>query len=169
MFNIPWNHFLDTVVKNFISAKFLFLGDFVDRGDYGIECVAHLFAQKVLAPSKIFMIRGNHEHRDVQEHFTFRNECMKRFGPDLGSAMWSEINSVFDCMPLAAVVDGRIFCTHGGIPEERKYETLGFREAVNSVPCPLPDPENQSPLAWDLMWADPGPVIFPGPFYKKYF
>ena len=94
------------------------------------------------------MIRGNHEHRDVQEHFTFRNECMKRFGPDLGSAMWSEINSVFDCMPLAAVVDGRIFCTHGGIPEERKYETLGFREAVNSVPCPLPDPENQSPLAW---------------------
>ena len=110
------------------------------------------------------MIRGNHEHRDVQEHFTFRNECMKRFGPDLGSAMWSEINSVFDCMPLAAVVDGRIFCTHGGIPEERKYETLGFREAVNSVPCPLPDPENQSPLAWDLMWADPGPVYFT--FYK---
>ena len=72
--------------------------------------------------------------------------------------MWSEINSVFDCMPLAAVVDGRIFCTHGGIPEERKYEQLGFREAVNSVPCPLPDPENQSPLAWDLMWADPGLV-----------
>ena len=58
-------------------------------------------------------------------------------------------------MPIAAVVDGRIFCTHGGIPEERKYENLGFKQAVNAIPCPLPDPENQSPLAWDLMWADP--------------
>ena len=58
-------------------------------------------------------------------------------------------------MPLAAVVDGRIFCTHGGIPEERKYEKLGFRKSLNEIPCPLPDPEHQSPLAWDLMWADP--------------
>jgi len=136
-------------------AKFLFLGDYVDRGEFGIECIAHLFAQKVLAPQKIFMIRGNHEHRDVQEHFTFQNECIARFGKVLGRNMWMEINHVFDCMPLAAVVDGRIFCTHGGIPEERKYEKLGFRKALNEIPCPLPDPEHQSPLAWDLMWADP--------------
>ena len=86
-------------------------------------------------------------------------------------------------MPLAAVVDGYIFCTHGGIPEQRKYEQLGFKRAVNSIPVPLCDPELQlgytkvyrlrntvqfifnftchvnnrskSPLAWDLMWADP--------------
>ena len=58
-------------------------------------------------------------------------------------------------MPVAAVVDGRIFCTHGGIPEERKYEKIGLKKAINKIPCPLPDPENQSPLAWDLMWADP--------------
>lgn len=75
-------------------AKFLFLGDYVDRGAYGIECVAHLFAQKVLAPNKIFLIRGNHEHRDVQEHFTFYNECLTRFGPELGRDMWLEINNV---------------------------------------------------------------------------
>ena len=53
-------------------------------------------------------------------------------------------------MPLAAVVDGYIFCTHGGIPEERKYEQLGFKSAVNSIPVPLVDPELQSPLGmWD--------------------
>ena len=47
-------------------------------------------------------------------------------------------------MPLAAVVDGYIFCTHGGIPEERKYEQLGFKRAVNSIPVPLCDPELQA-------------------------
>ena len=60
--------------------------------------------------------------------------------------MWNEINNVFDAMPLAAVVDGYIFCTHGGIPGERKYEQLGFKSAVNSIPVPLVDPELQSPL-----------------------
>ena len=78
-----------------------------------------------------------------------------RFGERKGQNIWNEINKVFDAMPLAAVVDNHIFCTHGGIPEERKYDQLGFKRSVNSIPVPLPDPEIESPLAWDLMWADP--------------
>ena len=59
-------------------------------------------------------------------------------------------------MPLTAVVDGRIFCTHGGIPNNRFYENFtSFENAVNAIPNPLRDPEGMSSLAWDLMWADP--------------
>ena len=59
-------------------------------------------------------------------------------------------------MPISAVVDGRIFCTHGGIPNVRFYENFSsFENAVNAIPNPLRDPEGMSSLAWDLMWADP--------------
>ena len=57
-----------------------------------------------------------------------------RFGEHKGNNIWNEINNVFDAMPLAAVVDGHIFCTHGGIPEERKYDQVGFKQAVNNIP-----------------------------------
>ena len=54
------------------SQKILFLGDYVDRGNYGPEVSAYLFCLKLKYPNDIFLLRGNHESRDMAEAFNFR-------------------------------------------------------------------------------------------------
>lgn len=140
-------------------SKFLFLGDYVDRGPHGLEVVLFLLAQKVLAPNKIFLIRGNHELRGVQKYFSFYSEVIEKFGQKLGESLWREINKAFDHMPVAAVVDDQIFCTHGGIPRPSLFSdsttTSIYEEFKNHVETPYSDLETQCPLAWDCLWSDP--------------
>jgi hypothetical protein len=72
------------------AGNFLFLGDYVDRGLSCLECVSYLLAMKLLLPHKVFLLRGNHETRDVngwEEHYgerSFMYQCRARFGDDLG-------------------------------------------------------------------------------------
>ena len=73
---------------------FVPLGDYVDRGLQCLECVAYLFALKLQNPTKVFLLRGNHETRDVngwEEHYgerSFMYQCRKRFGDSNGYRVW---------------------------------------------------------------------------------
>ena len=104
------------------AGNFLFLGDYVDRGKQCLECLAYLFALKIQNPYKLFLLRGNHETRDVngwEEHYgdrSFIYQCRIRFGDDIGYRIWEICNQAFDRLPLAAMIDQDIFCVHGGIP-----------------------------------------------------
>jgi len=117
--------FADNIWKmgmDLTAGKFLFLGDYVDRGMSCLECVAYLFGLKILFPHKIDLLRGNHETRDVngwEMHYmekSFLHQCKERFGVDVGEQVWEDCNQAFDRLPLAAVIDHEIFCIHGGFP-----------------------------------------------------
>ena len=154
------------------AGNFLFLGDYVDRGMSCLECIAYLFAMKLLMPHKVFLLRGNHETRDVngwEEHYgtrSFLYQCRDRFGDELGYKLWEQINSAFDRMPLAAVIDQDIFCVHGGIPRpitEMEDGSLGSRvQDILNVPRVSginPPYEHEDELyqqvASDCIWSDP--------------
>ncbi|XP_013178734.1 PREDICTED: uncharacterized protein LOC106125868 isoform X2 [Papilio xuthus] len=135
-----------------LPAGLLFLGDFVDRGAWGVELLAYLLAAKLQRPHALHLVRGNHETRDIQTMFTFYTECTTKFGEVEGVKIWNAINNVFDVLPLAAVVDEKVFCCHGGIPPPWVCPRVS---AILRVPVPLPRPAAQSHMAWELLWNDP--------------
>lgn len=129
-------------------AKWLFLGDYVDRGKYSVEVICLLFALKIKFPSQIYLIRGNHESRDMTEIFGFAEECRQK----LNISMWSLFCTVFDTIPIGAVVNYTIFCVHGGISPG-----LSTLSQIAEITRPFDIPPTG--MLTDLMWSDPSPDI----------
>lgn len=98
------------------KINYIFLGDYVDRGIFSIEWVILLFSLKVAHPDNVILLRGNHEWRNMTDHFTFREETINKFDEEI----YDHIMDAFDSMPLAAVVNDRYLAIHGGISPDLK-------------------------------------------------
>ena len=152
---------------NLTAGNFLFLGDYVDRGMNCLETVSYLLSMKQQLPNKVFLLRGNHETRDVngwEEHYAERSfiwQSRNRFGDELGYRIWENCNAVFDRLPLAGVIDQDIFCVHGGIPRPISPHTTRIQDilSVCKIAGINPPYEHEDELyqqvASDCIWSDP--------------
>lgn len=126
------------------KINFLFLGDYVDRGIFGVECVLLLFAMKITYKESFVMLRGNHETKNMTQHFTFREETLEKYDEEVYELFIESFNS----MPIAAVADDKYICMHGGIsPELKKINEIN--DVNRFIEPPLKG------LICDLLWSDP--------------
>jgi len=126
------------------TNKYLFLGDYVDRGCFSTEVVFYLFAHKVQYPETFFMLRGNHECRHLTAFFNFKDECMYKYNVELYDA----VMDCFDCLPIAATINKKFFCVHGGLsPDIRSLHEIKDINRFEEVP--------REGAFCDLLWSDP--------------
>ncbi|OHT05870.1 Ser/Thr protein phosphatase [Tritrichomonas foetus] len=127
------------------DTKFLFMGDYVDRGRFSIETFAYLAALKLRYPGQFYLLRGNHECRQINQMYGFYNETQFNYGH---AGIWTLCNEVFDLLPMAALIDGDVFSIHGGLsPKITLIESISLLNRQQELP--------QSGPLCDICWSDP--------------
>ena len=124
------------------KKQYIFLGDYVDRGQYSLEVITLLFAIKLRCPRSVFLLRGNHEGNKCTKIYGFKDDCIYRFNKEI----YREFLHAFAELPIAAVVNQSVMCVHGGISQNiKKLEDL---EDL------FKDYNIEGEIA-DLLWSDP--------------
>ena len=129
------------------QEKYLFLGDYVDRGKYGVEVMIHLFCLKLLFPDKIYLLRGNHECVNISMNYGFYEEVCSKY---VNGALFYQFHSVFKGLPIAVIIGRKIICLHGGIsPEFTSLEEFRKKEKPTDIDLP------SQKIFQDILWGDP--------------
>ncbi|OHS99929.1 Serine/threonine-protein phosphatase PP1 isozyme 9 [Tritrichomonas foetus] len=128
------------------QTSYLFLGDYVDRGDFSTETITLLLAMLVAFPENVFLLRGNHEFADVCYSYGFKEELDKTYKDKF---IFDIFCNVFAYLPLGAIINDKYFCVHGGISPH-----LHNVEQLNEIQRPIRVIESHQ-IVEDILWSDP--------------
>mmetsp|Transcript_11162 Transcript_11162/g.13513 ORF Transcript_11162/g.13513 Transcript_11162/m.13513 type:complete len:311 (-) Transcript_11162:274-1206(-) len=127
------------------DTNYLFMGDYVDRGYYSVEVVTLLVCLKVRFKDRVYIIRGNHESRQITQVYGFYDECLRKYG---NANVWRYFTDLFDYLPLTALINNEIFCLHGGLsPSIDTLDDIHKLDRLQEVP--------HEGAMCDLLWSDP--------------
>lgn len=125
-------------------TKYLFLGDYVDRGNYSLEVIFVLYALKIAHPNEVFLLRGNHECKLMTVTHNFRTDCLKKYDQELYSMFIESFNN----LPISCIINGKYLAVHGGLSP--KVKSILEINKLNR----FREPPSEGVLC-DLLWADP--------------
>lgn len=159
---------------------FVFNGDYVDRGAWGLETFLLLLAWKVFMPHRVFLLRGNHESKYCTSVYGFEKEVYAKYSDKRdGKHVYRKCLGCFEGLPLASIIAGRVYTAHGGVfrtipatPSKRAKGKKSRKVILNPEPVPLslgtmeelskarrsvldPPWEGQNLIPGDVLWSDP--------------
>ena len=145
----------DNQMGDITVMQYIFLGDFCDRGYNSLEIILLLFALKIKYPEFIYLIRGHHEDRFINEEYGLGKECIERLSDDIRDpfSIFSNINKAFDLLPFGVLVDNNILLIHGGIGS-----SINSLDDIDSIKRPVEVvhnvTNNDQLKVLDLLWSE---------------
>ncbi|XP_068521573.1 serine/threonine-protein phosphatase 5 [Anas acuta] len=129
------------------SNPYIFNGDFVDRGSFSVEVILTLFGFKLLYPDHFHLLRGNHETDNMNQIYGFEAEVKAKYT----AQMFALFSEVFEWLPLAQCINGKVLIMHGGLFSEDGVTLDDIRKIERNR-----QPPDSGPMC-DLLWSDPQP------------
>lgn len=120
------------------------------------QCIIFCPKCQVRYPDRITLIRGNHESRQITQVYGFYDECLRKYG---SLNVWRYCTEIFDYLTLAAVIENKIFCVHGGLSpsihtiDDVREQHLVFKKQIKGIDRKQEVPHDGAMC--DLMWSDP--------------
>lgn len=143
---------IDEINKN--KPKIVvFLGDIVDRGPYQLECFVIVLCLKLMSPNTYYLLKGNHETLEMNKYYGFYTEFTHKFDD---KELYDVVLSLYDVLPLCAIINKEILCLHGGIPEDfdilKKFKAIKSDEVYSNF-------KSFSSSILQILWNDPKETI----------
>ncbi|CAM9901804.1 unnamed protein product, partial [Hapterophycus canaliculatus] len=135
--------------------RYIFNGDFVDRGQCGSEVLFTLCAFKVMQPDCVRLNRGNHESRQQNKIMGFEEEIFQKYAGPNGRLLLRACHELFDALPLCALIQERIFVVHGGLFPHDGVTLNHIRGMSRKREPPIHGNSFEDQIFEAMLWSDP--------------